>query len=168
MKPLGCGLSASAVLALLLSCELFGFNSPAQAQSAPIVVVARSISSVPMLHIGAFAEKYGLKTEIMPFATNAEMQNGLRTGSAELGQLGQQSPAILADQGASDVKVVVGYVTGAHNLIVRKAAGINSWKDLRERPSGERREPTPASSSLLPHRKTKWISPRSSWSTRRP
>ena len=99
-------------------------------------MVARSISSVPMLHIGAFAEKYGLKTEIMPFATNAEMQNGLRTGSAELGQLGQQSPAILADQGASDVKVVAGYVTGAHNLIVRKGAGISSWKDLEGKTVG--------------------------------
>ena len=99
-------------------------------------MVARSISAVPMLEIGAFAEKYGLKTEIIPFATNAEMQNGLRTGSAQLGQLGQQSPAILADQGAGDVKVIAGYATGAHNLIVRKAAGIKSWKDLEGKTVG--------------------------------
>ena len=73
---------------------------------------------------------------MLPFATNGEMQSGLRSGSADLGQLGQQSPAILADQGATDVKVISGYATGAHNLIVRKAAGIKNWKDLEGKTIG--------------------------------
>jgi ABC-type nitrate/sulfonate/bicarbonate transport system substrate-binding protein len=134
MKHVRCVLlAACAVCALLLACALAGLDMSVRAQTdqKPIrIMVARSIAAAPMLAVGPFAERYGLKTEILPFATNAEMQNGLRTGSAQLGQLGQQSPAILADQGATDVKVIAGYVTGAQNLIVRKAAGIRSWKDL--------------------------------------
>jgi sulfonate transport system substrate-binding protein len=125
--------------ALLLVFGVSGVRMSVRAESdqKPIrIMVARSISAAPMLAIGPFAQKYGLKTEILPFATNAEMQNGLRTGSADLGQLGQQSPAILADQGASDVKVISGYVSGAHNLIVRKAAAVKSWKDLEGKTVG--------------------------------
>ena len=129
-----------AVAALLIACALLALEpaatAAAQDQKTIRIMVARSISAVPMLAIGPFAEKYGLKTEILPFATNGEMQNGLRSGSAQLGQLGQQSPAILADQGATDVKVIFGYASGAHNLIVRKAAGIKSWKDLEGKTIG--------------------------------
>ena len=66
----------------------------------------------------------------------AKCKTDCDAGSADLGQLGQQSPAILADQGATDVKVIFGYATGAHNLIVRKAAGIKSWKDLEGKTIG--------------------------------
>ena len=91
-----------AIIAALASSPGWLTTSGAQEQKTIRIMVARSISAVPMLSIGPFAEKYGLKTEVLPFATNGEMQNALRAGSGELGQLGQQSPAILADQGATN------------------------------------------------------------------
>jgi ABC-type nitrate/sulfonate/bicarbonate transport system substrate-binding protein len=141
MTPFLCPRSkAGAISALLIvsAWPAFDLATPAAAQDQKTIriMVARSISAVPMLSIGPFAEKYGLKTEILPFATNGEMQNGLRSGSAELGQLGLQNPAILADQGATDVKVIFGYATGAQNLIVRKEAKIKSWKDLEGKTIG--------------------------------
>jgi sulfonate transport system substrate-binding protein len=138
MRHLRCFSSTARAISTLLVVSAAIAAAPVAAQDQKIIriMVARSISAVPMLAIGPFAEKHGLKTEILPFATNGEMQNGLRSGSAQLGQLGLQSPAILADQGATDVKVIFGYATGAHNLIVRKAAGIKSWKDLEGKTIG--------------------------------
>jgi sulfonate transport system substrate-binding protein len=127
---------AVARVILPILAVLFALPAPAQEPKTIRIMVARSISAVPMLAIAPFAEKHGLKIEVLPFATNGEMQSGLRSGSADLGQLGQQSPAILADQGATDVKVISGYATGAHNLIVGKAAGIKSWKDLEGKTIG--------------------------------
>jgi ABC-type nitrate/sulfonate/bicarbonate transport system substrate-binding protein len=118
------------IMVVLVASPGCSTSSVAQEQKIIRIMVARSISAVPMLSIGPFAEKYGLKTEVLPFATNGEMQNALRAGSGELGQLGQQSPAILADQGATNIKIIMGYATGAQNVIVRKGAGIHSWKDF--------------------------------------
>lgn len=145
MKQFQCiGSVARAIPILLFASALPAFvmatvmatPAAAQEQKTIRIMVARSVAAVPMLSIGPFAEKYGLKTEILPFVTNGEMQNALHAGSAELGQLGQQSPAILADQGATDVKVILGYATGSQNIIVRKGANVKSWKDLEGKTVG--------------------------------
>jgi sulfonate transport system substrate-binding protein len=64
------------------------------------------------------------------------MLTGLRTGSADIGQLGLQSPAILAEQNVGNVKIIAGFIVGAQNLITRKAAAIHSWKDLEGKKIG--------------------------------
>jgi sulfonate transport system substrate-binding protein len=115
-----------------------GFLSDAVAQETKLVriVTARSVSGVSLWGIGAFAEKHGVRTEIDSASTNAEMQRSLQSGDVHVGSLGYQSPAIMAEQNVTNVKVIAGTFVGGQNLIVRKGVEIRSWKDLEGRRIG--------------------------------
>jgi sulfonate transport system substrate-binding protein len=93
------------------------------------VTLARSVSAVPLWGIGPFAEKAGFRVEFIPAATNADMQRNLQSG-VELGTLGYQSLAIMAEQNINNVKIVAGEQLGGQNLITRKGVALKSWKDL--------------------------------------
>jgi ABC-type nitrate/sulfonate/bicarbonate transport system substrate-binding protein len=75
--------------------------------------------------IGPFAEASGFRVEYIPAGTNAEMQRNI-----EIGTLGYQSPAVMAEQNVTNVKIVAGEQLGGQNLIMRKGVELNSWKDL--------------------------------------
>ena len=93
------------------------------------VTLARSVSGIPLWGIGPFAEKAGFQIEYIPAGTNAEMQRNLQSG-VEVGTLGYQSPAIMAEQKVTNVKIIAGEQLGGQNLIMRKGVELNSWKDL--------------------------------------
>lgn len=93
------------------------------------VTVARSVSGIPLWGIRPFAEKAGFQIEYIPAGTNAEMQRNLQSG-VEVGTLGYQSPAIMAEQKITNVKIIAGEQLGGQNLIMRKDIELNSWKDL--------------------------------------
>jgi sulfonate transport system substrate-binding protein len=79
--------------------------------------------------IGPFAEASGFRVEYIPAGTNAEMQRNLQSG-IEIGTLGYQSPAVMAEQNVTNVKIVAGEQLGGQNLVMRKGVELNSWKDL--------------------------------------
>jgi ABC-type nitrate/sulfonate/bicarbonate transport system substrate-binding protein len=111
--------------------------APAKADGKLVrLTMARSVSATVLWGIEPFAAKYGLKTEFIPQGTNAEMQQRIQSGQADAGTLGYQSPAILADQNVTNVKVLAGTTTGAQNLIMRKGVEIKSWKDLEGKKIG--------------------------------
>lgn len=106
-------------------------NAAAQGSEHVIrIATARGVNFVGLWGIGPFAQKYGLRTEMVVAVTNADQQRALQLGGAELASLGYQSPAIMAEQGVSNIKVLAGVYLGGQNLIVRKGITVNSWKDL--------------------------------------
>jgi sulfonate transport system substrate-binding protein len=131
-----CGLQparAAVALAILLA----GLGSSAVAQDRVIKIsAARGIHHIVVWGVAPFAAKYGLKTEVIATNTNAEMQRYAQTGEVQLAALGYQSPAVMAEQNVSTVKVIAGHYNGGQNLIVRKGVQLNSWRDLEGKKIG--------------------------------
>ncbi len=125
-------ITAVAALFLIVPSAL-SFVSEAAAQGSDHVIriaTARAVNFVGLWGIGPFAQKYGLRTEMIVALTNADQQRALQLGGAELASLGYQSPAIMAEQGVGNIKVLAGVYLGGQNLIVHKGVTVNSWKDL--------------------------------------
>jgi sulfonate transport system substrate-binding protein len=100
------------------------------------IASARGINFVALWGLGPFAEKYGLRTEMVPAMTNADQQRALQVGGADVATLGYQNPAIMAEQNVANVKVIAGIYLGGQNLIVRKGVEVKSWKDLEGKKVG--------------------------------
>ncbi len=94
------------------------------------ITVARGVNHLGLWGIGPFAAKYGLQTEVVDTNTNAEMQRYIQAGQVEVGALGYQSAAIMAEQNVSTIKIIAGIYNGGQNLVVRKGVELRSWKDL--------------------------------------
>ena len=104
----------------------------AHAQEPKLVhaIANRSVSGVALWGIGPFAKEYGLRVEMDSASTNAEMQRAIQTGGVQVGSLGYQSPAVMAEQNVTNVKVIAGTFVGGQNLIMRKGVDLGSWKEL--------------------------------------
>ena len=94
------------------------------------IIANRSVSGVALWGIGPFAKDHGVRTEMDAAATNAEMQRAIQTGDVQVGSLGYQSPAIMAEQNVTNVKVIAGTFIGGQNLVMRKGVDLRSWKEL--------------------------------------
>jgi sulfonate transport system substrate-binding protein len=123
--------TSGSILAVALSAAIVtaACNSHADALKPVRITVARSVSGIPLWGIGSFAQAAGFRVEYIPAGTNAEMQRNLQSG-VEVGTLGYQSPAVMAEQNVANVKIVAGEQLGGQNLIMRKGVELNSWKDL--------------------------------------
>lgn len=121
---IGYSLAISAVMLITSSAQ-----PRAQAAKVVRVTLARSVSSIPLWGIGPFAEKAGFRVDFVPAGTNADMQRNMQ-GGVEIGTLGYQSPAIMAEQDVKDIKIVAGEQFGGQNLIMRKGVTLRTWKDL--------------------------------------
>jgi ABC-type nitrate/sulfonate/bicarbonate transport system substrate-binding protein len=121
--------AALTVLAILATIFTWTWHARAQERKHVRITVARSVSGIPLWGIGPFAEKAGFRVEYIPAGTNAEMQRNLQSG-VEIGTLGYQSPAVMAEQNVSNVKIVAGEQLGLQNLIMRKGVEIKSWREL--------------------------------------
>ncbi len=111
----------------------------AQAPPEPKLVritMARSIGASVLWGMDQFAAKYGLKTEGIAAATNADQQRNVQSGQVEIATLGHHSPAMLADQGVDNVKIISGQYTDGQNLIMRKGVDLPSWKALEGKKIG--------------------------------
>ena len=97
---------------------------------------ARGVIFYPLWGIEPFAEKYGLRTEMIPIMTNADQQRALQTGGADVATQGYVNPAIMAEQNVTNVKIISGLYLGGQNLIMRKGVELKSWKDLEGKKIG--------------------------------
>lgn len=126
---------AAFAFVLALSWGVVAGTAPAPApakadQKLVRITVARGVSHLSLWGIQPFAAKYGLRTEVLDTNTNAEMQRYIQAAQVEVGALGYQSPAIMAEQNVGTVKVIAGIYNSGQNLIVRKGVDLKSWKDL--------------------------------------
>jgi ABC-type nitrate/sulfonate/bicarbonate transport system substrate-binding protein len=128
---------AAAWIALLIAACIAGSGSAnAQGDKKLVrVTAARSVSAIPLWGIGPFADKHGFKVEYVPAGTNAEMQRNIQSG-VEIGTLGYQSPAMMAEQNVSNIKIIAGEQAGGQNVIMRKGVELRSWKDLEGKKIG--------------------------------
>ncbi len=131
MKRFSCLASCGALLAFAFA-TVNAIDLAANAQEKPLVRIttARAVNFVALWGIGPYADKYGLRTEISDTTTNAEMQRYVQTGAAHVGSLGYATPAIMAEQGVSSVKIISGVYLGGQNLVIRRGVDVRSWKDL--------------------------------------
>src|SRR5262245_19240598 len=119
----------AAALLILASIISLACNVAADEPKHLRTTLARSVSATPLWGIGPLAEKASFRVEYIPAGTNADMQRNLQSG-VELGTLGYQSPAVMAEQNVTNVKIIAGEQLGGQNLIMRKGIDIKSWKDL--------------------------------------
>jgi ABC-type nitrate/sulfonate/bicarbonate transport system substrate-binding protein len=129
-----------AVAVVLIPTAAFlvgGVPAPGAAEEKIVrIAVARGVNHIGLWGIQQFASKYGLRAELIATNTNAEMQRYIQAGQVEVGALGYQSPAIMADQNVSTIKIIAGIYNGGQNLIVRKGVDLKSWKDLEGKKIG--------------------------------
>ena len=115
------------IVGLLLAAQ-----GAAHAQEPKLVRVManRSVSGVALWGIGRFAKEQGLRIEMDAGATNADMQRALQSGDVQIASLGYQTPAIMAEQNVSNVKVIAGTFVAGQNLVMRKGVDLRSWREL--------------------------------------
>jgi ABC-type nitrate/sulfonate/bicarbonate transport system substrate-binding protein len=129
---------ASRPIPALLVAGVMALVTPAGAQEQKLIKIsaARGIHHIGVWGLAPFAAKYGLRTEVVATNTNAEMQRYAQTGEVQLAALGYQSPAVMAEQNVTTIKVIAGHYNGGQNLIVRKGVKLDTWKDLEGKKIG--------------------------------
>jgi sulfonate transport system substrate-binding protein len=132
-------ISAKASIALMLALTV-GWQSPGRAAEGDLKVIratlSRSLSAPFLWGFNAVGEKYGLRVEVLDALTNADQQRNIQTGGVEIGSVGYQSAAVMAEQNVANMKIIAGMYVGGQNLIMRKGVEIKSWKDLEGKKIG--------------------------------
>jgi hypothetical protein len=86
--------------------------------------LSRSLSAPFLWGFNPIGERYGLRVQVLDAITNADQQRNIQTGGVEVGSVGYQSPAVMAEQNVSNVKIIAGMYVGGQNLIMRKGVEI--------------------------------------------
>ncbi len=98
--------------------------------------LSRSLSAPFLWGFNPVGEKYGLRVQVLDAITNADQQRNIQTGGVEVGSVGYQSPAVMAEQNISNVKIIAGMYVGGQNLIMRKGVELKAWKDIEGKKIG--------------------------------
>ena len=97
--------------------------------------LARSLSAPFLWGLNPIASKYGFRTEVVDAITNAEQQRNIQSG-VDVGSLGYQAAAVMAEQNVANVKFIAGMYVSGQNLIMRQGVQLRSWKDLEGKKIG--------------------------------
>ena len=136
-------ISAAASIAMMLALAV-GWHLPGRAAESDLKLIratlSRSLSAPFLWGFNAVGEKYGLRVQVLDALTNADQQRNIQTGGVQVGSVGYQSAAVMAEQNVDNVKIIAGMYVGGQNLIMRKGVELKSWKDIEGkkigRPSG--------------------------------
>jgi len=132
------------ILALLTVSWIFAFAAayqpPTQAAEGDLKLVratlSRSLSAPFIWGFNPIGEKYALRAQVLDAITNADQQRNIQTGGVEVGSVGYQTAAVMAEQNIDNVKIIAGMYVGGQNLIMRKGVELKSWKDLEGKKIG--------------------------------
>src|SRR6516165_5252164 len=119
-------------------------HAPARAAEGDLKLVratlSRSLSAPFIWGFNPIGEKYALRAQVLDAITNADQQRNIQTGGVEVGSVGYQTAAVMAEQNIDNVKIIAGMYVGGQNLIMRKGVELRTWKGLEGkkigRPSG--------------------------------
>jgi len=136
MKGLRWIAAASIIPILLILLATDGLRAQQPDKKVVRIASARGVNFVALWGMGPFAEKHGLRVEMVAAMTNADQQRALQAGGVEVATQGYQNPAIMAEQNVTNVKVIAGLYLGGQNLIMRKGVELKSWKDLEGKKIG--------------------------------
>jgi len=104
----------------------------------PVVRIAasRGVVSAPIWNVTNHAARYGFSTQMSVLFTYADQQRAAQTKQTELATTGINNPAILADQGITNLRFIAGQQFGGQNLLLRKGVTANTWRDLEGKTIG--------------------------------
>jgi ABC-type nitrate/sulfonate/bicarbonate transport system substrate-binding protein len=109
------------------------------AQAADNVVriaASRGVVSAPVWNVSNHASKYGFSVQMSVLFTYADQQRAAQSSQAEGATTGINNPAIIADQGISNLRYVAGQQFGGQNLLLRKNVTADNWKSLEGKTIG--------------------------------
>ena len=110
----------------------------ADGAEGPVVQIAasRGVVSAPVWNVANHASRYGFSTRMSVLFTYADQQRAAQNKQTELATTGINNPAILADQGITNLRFVAGQQFAGQNLILRKGVTANTWRDLEGKTIG--------------------------------
>src|ERR1051325_489055 len=100
------------------------------------IAASRGVVSAPIWNVSNHASKYGFNVQMSVLFTYADQQRAAQNSQAELATTGINNPAIIADQGITNLRYVAGQQFGGQNLILRKNVTADSWKALEGKTIG--------------------------------
>lgn len=110
----------------------------AHAGDAPVVRIAAShgVVSAPIWNVSNHAGRYGFSVEMSVLFTYADQQRAAQNKQTELATTGINNPAIIVDQGITNLRFIAGQQFGGQNLILRKGVIADTWKALEGKTIG--------------------------------
>jgi ABC-type nitrate/sulfonate/bicarbonate transport system substrate-binding protein len=110
----------------------------ARARDKPVVRIAasRGVVSAPIWNVSNHAERHGFSVQMSVLFTYADQQRAAQNKQTELATTGINNPAIIADQGISNLRFIAGQQFGGQNLILRKGVTADTWKALEGKTIG--------------------------------
>ena len=104
----------------------------------PVVRIAasRGIVSAPIWNVSNHAARHGFSVQMSVLFTYADQQRAAQNNQTELATTGINNPAIIADQGITNLRYIAGQQFGGQNLILRKGVTADTWKALEGKTIG--------------------------------
>ena len=111
---------------------------PAAGADGPVIRIAasRGVVSAPIWNVSNHAARHGFSTQMSVLFTYADQQRAAQSKQAELATTGINNPAIIADQGITNLRLIAGQQFGGQNLVLRKGITANAWRDLESKTIG--------------------------------
>lgn len=112
--------------------------SLARAAGDPVVQIAasRGVVSAPIWNVSNHAARYGFRVQMSVLFTYADQQRAAQNNQTELATTGINNPAIVADQGITNLRYISGQQFGGQNLVLRKGVTADTWKALEGKTIG--------------------------------
>lgn len=109
-----------------------------RAGEAPVVRIAasRGVVSAPVWNLANHAPHHGFTVQMSVLFTYADQQRAAQGRQTEVATTGINNPAIIADQGIPNLRLIAGQQFGGQNLILRKGVTANTWKELEGKTIG--------------------------------
>src|SRR5262249_33435398 len=98
--------------------------------------LSRSLSAPFLWGFNPIGERYGLRVQVLDAITNADQQRNIQTGGVEVGHVGYQYRAGMAEENIRNVKIIAGMYVGGQNPIMRKGVELKGWKDIEGKKIG--------------------------------
>jgi ABC-type nitrate/sulfonate/bicarbonate transport system substrate-binding protein len=104
----------------------------------PVVRIAasRGVVSAPIWNVSNHAARHGFSVQMSVLFTYADQQRAAQNNQSELATTGINNPAIIADQGITNLRFVAGQQFGGQNLLLRKGVTADTWKALEGKTIG--------------------------------
>ena len=111
--------------------------SLARADEAVVRIAAsRGVVSAPIWNVSNHAKANGFSVQMSVLFTYADQQRAAQTNQTELATTGINNPAIIADQGITNLRYIAGQQFGGQNLILRKGVTADHWQALEGKTIG--------------------------------
>jgi sulfonate transport system substrate-binding protein len=107
-------------------------GASAQQDNAEVRVAWFRVGHTAALYVlPRFAEKYGLKINLVEFKRYADARTAVTSGDLDIAAVGPQDVAFAVAAGSHDVIGIAGVATLGDCLVVRKGVDVKSWDNFK-------------------------------------